>query len=129
MTLIKKLGALALVTNILEQIAEWRLEAADEDSGRYFFSISEVTQLEKGERCYVIGRKGTGKSAICKYFETSISYNRFCLKLSFKEFPFNLLYGLEDHDYTRPSQYISLWKFFIYSSILSMMARNQNIGA
>lgn len=115
--------------NVLEQIAEWRLEAADEDSGRYFFSTSEVDKLESGERCYVIGRKGTGKSAICKYFETRIDYNRFCLKLSFKEFPFNLLYGLEDRQYTRPSQYISLWKFFIYSSILSLMAKNHNIDA
>lgn len=115
--------------NLLEQIAEWRLEAADEDSGRYFFSISEVDRLESGDRCYVIGRKGTGKSAICKYFETSIDYNRFCLKLSFKEFPFNLLYGLEDKQFTRPSQYISLWKFFIYSSILSLMARNHNIDS
>jgi hypothetical protein len=113
--------------NLLEQIAEWRLEAADEDSGRYFYHINEVSVLERGERSYVIGRKGTGKTAICKYFETRIDYNRFCLKLSFKEFPFNLLYDLEDKAYTRPSQYVSLWKYFIYSSILSLMARNQNI--
>ena len=113
--------------NVLEQIAEWRLEGADEASGRSFFSTSEVDQLENGQRCYVIGRKGTGKSAICKYFETRIDYNRFCLKLSFKEFPFNLLYGLDDAQYTTPSQYISLWKFFIYSSIMSMMAKNHNI--
>ena len=114
--------------SLLEQIAEWRLEAADEDSGRYFYHINEVSVLERGDRSYVIGRKGIGKTAICKYFETRIDYDRFCLKLSFKEFPFNLLYDLEDKAYTRQSQYVSLWKYFIYSSILSLMARNQNIS-
>jgi hypothetical protein len=44
-------------TNLLEQIAEWRLEAADEDSGRYFYHINEVSVLERGDRSYVIGGK------------------------------------------------------------------------
>ncbi|KFG90780.1 putative ATPase [Sphingobium herbicidovorans NBRC 16415] len=114
---------------ILDEVAAWKLEAADEDSKRYFYHIGEVRDLENGSKSYVIGRKGTGKTAICKYFETTEDYNRFCIKLSFKEFPFNLLYGLEDKDYTRPSQYISLWKYFIYNSILKMMATNAAVDS
>lgn len=77
--------------DVLKEISQWKLEAADEDSARYFYHQSDVASLESGRNSIVIGRKGTGKTAICRYFETSINYNRFSLKLSFKEFPFNLL--------------------------------------
>jgi hypothetical protein len=115
--------------NILKEIEEWKLEGADEDSHRYFFHIDEIRALENGDKTYVIGRKGTGKTALCKYFETNESYDRFCVKLSFKEFPFNLLYKMSDKNYTRPSQYISLWKYFIYNSILKMMATNAKVDS
>jgi len=115
--------------SILKEISRWKLEAADEDSARYFYHLNDVASLEDGTNSIVIGRKGTGKTAICRYFETNIQYNRFSLKLSFKEFPFNLLYSLEDRNFTTPSQYISLWKYFIYNSVLKMMASNENINA
>lgn len=114
---------------LLREISKWKLEAADEDSSRYFYHISDVVSLEDGTNSIVIGRKGTGKTAICRYFETYFKYDRFCLKLSFKEFPFNLLYSLEDKNFTTPSQYISLWKYFIYNSVLKMMATNENINS
>lgn len=113
---------------LLSEISKWKLEAADEDSARYFYHIEDVASLENGDNSIVIGRKGTGKTAICRYFETSVQYNRFSLKLSFKEFPFNLLYTLEDKNFTTPSQYISLWKYFIYNSVLKMMASNEAIN-
>lgn len=116
-------------SDILKEISQWKLEAADEDSARYFYHLSDVASLEDGKNSIVIGRKGTGKTAICRYFETSVDYNRFSLKLSFKEFPFNLLYSLEDKNFTTPSQYISLWKYFIYNSVLKMMASNENVNA
>ena len=114
---------------LLEEVSNWKLEAAEENSERYFFHIKEVNGLEDGENSIVIGRKGTGKTAICRYFENNIQYNRFTIKLSFKEFPFNLLYSLEDRAYTVPSQYISLWKYFIYNAVLQMMASNAAIDA
>lgn len=117
------------MNDLLGEVSKWKLEAADEDSQRYFYHLSEVESLEDGENSVVIGRKGTGKTAICRYFETEKDYDRFSLKLSFKEFPFNLLYSLEDKNFTTPSQYISLWKYFIYNSVLKLMVSNQNISS
>ncbi|KIC14753.1 P-loop ATPase, Sll1717 family [Leisingera sp. ANG-Vp] len=114
---------------LLKEISKWKLEAADEDSQRFFYHLDDVQNLENGEYSIVIGRKGTGKTAICRYFETSSQHNRFSLKLSFKEFPFNLLYSLEDKNFTNPSQYISLWKYFIYNSVLKMMSTNHGINS
>ena len=94
------------VDSLFAEVSKWKLEAAEEESKRYFFHLSEVNSLENGDNSIVIGRKGTGKTAICRYFEQNISYNRSTIKLSFKEFPFNLLYDLDDKDFTVPSQYI-----------------------
>ena len=115
--------------SLFAEVSKWKLEAAEEESKRYFFHIEEVNSLESGENSIVIGRKGTGKTAICRYFEQNISYDRFSIKLSFKEFPFNLLYNLEDKSFTVPSQYISLWKYFIYNAVLKMMITNEKIDA
>ncbi|HWN09698.1 MAG TPA: hypothetical protein VNO50_10595 [Pyrinomonadaceae bacterium] len=50
--------------DLLRTIADWKLEAKLEDNDRYFFHTSDVDLLENGSRCYVIGRKATGKTAI-----------------------------------------------------------------
>lgn len=115
--------------SLLAEIGQWKLEAESEDANRYFYHVDELSELESGAKHFVIGRKGTGKTAICEYFQSKCEYNCFTTKLSFKEFPFNILYELEDHNFTRPSQYISLWKYLIYNSILKMMSQNFEIDA
>jgi hypothetical protein len=81
--------------------------------------------LENGESCYVIGRKGSGKTAIAEYFRNLKGHDVFVRTLSFKNFTFNELYKLEDKGFTRPSQYTTLWKYLIYGAVCSMMAENE----
>lgn len=104
----------------------WMLDAIQED-GKYFFNYEEVNQILSGRKCYVIGRKGMGKSAICKHIVNGRKYNTFTQKLTFKNFPFNELYELEDNKYARPNQYITLWKYLIYASICKMMIENESV--
>jgi len=120
----------------LNEIAEnWKLEAKQEDNTRYFFHVNEAEKVLKGEKFYVIGRKGSGKSAISQYIlnqcKTNLlsGYNTFAEQLSFKNFPFNELYGLQNGKYTKPNQYITIWKYIIYSCICKLMSKNQNIDA
>jgi len=112
---------------LFEQIAEWKLEAKSEDMGRYFYPTVETGRIEKGMRCYVIGRKGTGKTAISEYIRKQDRYNRFSEKLSFKNFPFNELYDQKDKRYTSHNQYMTLWKYIVYVEMARMMWRNENI--
>lgn len=114
--------------SLLSEIAAWKLEAESEDTNRYFYHVDDLKCLEDGQKHFVIGRKGTGKTAICEYFQNKESHDNFTIKLSFKEFPFNILYKLEDNNFTRPSQYISIWKFFIYNAVLKMMARSERVA-
>lgn len=114
--------------SILREISRWSIEAKDEDNSRYFFHFDDVSDIEDGVKNYVIGRKGTGKTAIAEYLHNQRDYNRFSRLLSFKNFPFNSLYGHADNSYNRPNQYITLWKYVIYHYICSMMAENAAVN-
>lgn len=118
---------------ILEEISNnWKLEAKQEDSFRYFYHVKEAKQVLSGEKYYVIGRKGSGKSAISQYLlnlsnDAKDGYKTFTETLSFKNFPFNELYALQNNKYTQPNQYMTIWKYIIYSYICRLMIKNQSI--
>lgn len=121
-----------LRADLIKEIAtNWKLEAKSEDVGRYFYHMNEVETIMGGAKNYVIGRKGTGKTAISEFI---IGKGRsedgiYCEKLSFKNFPFNDLYNLSNEKYTPPNQYITLWKYLIYSVICRLMLKNNNINS
>jgi hypothetical protein len=115
-------------TEWLKEISAWKLEAKEEDNARYFYEPPGLASLRSGDNCFVIGRKGSGKTAIAEYFNGSQAYNIRIRNLSFKNFPFNDLYKMEDTGFTRPSQYTTIWKFIIYNAICSMMAENEAIS-
>ncbi len=114
---------------LLTEIADWQLEAKSEDNNRYFYHLNEANDILLGKKNYVIGRKGTGKTAISEHISKigNGENNIYTEKLSFKNFPFNELYNLNDTKYTLPNQYITIWKYLIYSFICRMMLKNPNI--
>lgn len=115
-------------TSILKNITStWHLEAKQENEDLFFY-IDDVNSIKEGEKCYVIGRKGMGKTAISEYLYNQSSEHIFSERLSFKNFPFNLLYTLDNSNYTSPNQYITIWKYLIYNGICKMMAKN-NVSA
>lgn len=113
--------------NLLETIAQnWKLEAKLETS-RYFYHYTEVSAILDNIKCFVIGRKGTGKTAICNHIVNIKKYDCFSERLNFKNYPFNELYSLYNDRYTAPNQYITLWKYLIYSSVCKLMSENEAI--
>ena len=113
--------------NVLEEIEDWKLEAKLERSERYFFHTKVTDRISVGKKSFVIGRKGTGKTAIGEYLSTLNKNNCFAVKLSFKNFPFNLLYAQQDISYTAPNQYVSVWKYLIYTSVCKLMSGNNGV--
>lgn len=116
---------------LIKEIAtNWKLEAKSEDVGRYFYHMNEVEAILSGSKNYIIGRKGTGKTAISEFILTKGNQEEiYCEKLSFKNFPFNDLYELTNKKYTPPNQYITLWKYLIYSVICRLMLKNNKINS
>lgn len=112
---------------ILEEISNWSIEAKEESTENYFFHFNDVSLIERGQKNYVIGRKGTGKTAIAEYLHRRKSFDKFSRLLSFKNFPFNALYQHADNQYNRPNQYITFWTYVIYSYICSMLSENADV--
>ena len=114
----------------LKEIAGWKLEAKLEDIVKYFCPMPEIDNLVSGKKSYVIGRKGTGKTALAQYISDSVSRKPRVVSrtLSFKNFPFNELYRLDNESYTRPNQYISIWKYIIYSYAVRGLANSDGIA-
>lgn len=71
--------------SVISAIADnWQLDAMQENMCKYFFSDKDLSLVKDGKKCYVIGRKGAGKSAICQYLVNNPNYNQFAQKLTFK---------------------------------------------
>jgi hypothetical protein len=113
----------------LEEISRWKREAKAEDNDRYFYHVSETDQISRGDKYFVIGRKGSGKTAICEYFNGLSRFDTFVEKLSFKNFPFNELYEKPNAKYTPPNQFITIWKYLIYSTVCRLMIKNEAVDA
>lgn len=110
-----------------EIINNWSVEAKKENQA-YFYYIQEVNDITSGKKAFVIGRKGSGKTAIAQYMHEVHDAKIFSTKLSFKNFPFNILYALENSkEYAAPNQYITIWKYVIYSYLCKNMVTNSNI--
>lgn len=112
-----------------EIINNWSIEARKERQ-EYFYYIQEVNDLIQGNQYFVIGRKGSGKTAIAQHLAEIREPKVYSVRLSFKNFPFNILYSLENNrEYTAPNQYISMWKYLIYSYLCKQMLGNYNIDS
>lgn len=115
---------------IIKSIADnWKLEAKLEVKNDYFYHLQEINLILNRSKYYIIGRKGSGKSSISEHIHSLKGFDTFSEKLSFKNFPFNELYGLDNQKYTPPNQYITLWKYLIYSTVAKLMVVNERIDS
>lgn len=109
--------------------SEWRQEGLQESNAKLFYYMDEIDQVVSGSKCFVIGRKGTGKTAIAEYLFQQNSFENYTEKLSFKSFPIHDLYEKKDTSFSLQNQYITIWKHIIYGSVLKMMSLNENIDS
>lgn len=64
---IEDLDTSSVDSRLLREIMDWKREAKAEDNYRYFWHVKEVDQISQGKKYFVIGRKGSGKTAICEH--------------------------------------------------------------
>jgi hypothetical protein len=73
---------------MLDEICEWRQEERGEAHHRYFYAFDDVERVVAGKRCFVLGRKGAGKTAIAEHIKSISDGGTFVQKLTFRSFPF-----------------------------------------
>lgn len=100
----------------------------DTQLGNYFVKIPEYDGLKNGEFRYVIGRKGTGKTAIIEQVinEVSKEYDSNYKYLSLKNFPIQTLRGLKDKSLGDKSQFVPIWTFLILTELSKLIILDNN---
>jgi hypothetical protein len=95
----------------------------------YFVKIPEYEKVRTGKAAFVIGRKGTGKTAICQaiYDESQRDPTVFAVLLSFKNCPSADLFAASDKGFRAPNEYISIWKFLIALEASKLVLRDESI--
>ena len=114
--------------NLIDRIDFGEIDGLyDKNLSSYFLDDDYWTKLIDGRKFFVIGRKGTGKSAIYNWvFEQQYTNNVIVSNLSFKNFPFEKLLRLTDDDFSRPNQYQSVWRNIILSEICKHIMIDSN---
>lgn len=91
-----------------------------------FVDLGAVDQIFNKDKFFVIGRKGTGKSALYKYIhDTKYEQGNMISNFSFKHFPFEKLLELSDDSFSRPNQYQSIWRNIILNGYANLIVQNQ----
>lgn len=95
---------------------------SDPNLPNYFLDNQYWKKIAEGNVYYVIGRKGTGKSAIYNWVHAQAADKETIVSnLAFKTFPFEKLLQLSDDDFHKPNQYQSIWRNIILSEIAKMI--------
>lgn len=113
----------------------WQISwGSDEAKGdvrlpEYFVPIPEYKNLIAGEYRYIIGRKGTGKTAICEQIKNEATDNPlwFYRYLSLRDFPASIVRSLGDKHYRDKSKYVPIWKFLILIEISKMILDDNGV--
>jgi len=116
------------VKRAFKAILEWDQEAHNERVD-HFFVTPVVKTVLSGNKRYVVGRKGSGKSAIVRYISSLKTPRTFSTCLDFGNFPFEELYDLPDNRFPKSSQYVTFWKYVILCGVVQMFVENEAISS
>lgn len=88
----------------------------------YFIDRNYWNKIIDGYRFFIIGRKGTGKSALYKWIKsTSEQTGNLCHNILFNEFPFGKLLELKDNSFFKPNQYQTICKNMVLSEFANII--------
>jgi len=100
----------------------------DSNLSKYFFFIPDYLSIKNGDKRYIIGRKGSGKSAILERIKIDSESDSFASvnNLSLKDFPLSLIRNLRDKSYRDKSQYVPIWSYLILLALANKIVDDQS---
>lgn len=95
---------------------------------KYFLPVPRFNDVLKGKKRYIIGRKGTGKTAILKkiFLESESKENWFCNWVSLEDFPINDFNSFRDKSFSVEVQLIPIWRFLILVELCKFIIDDQS---
>ncbi|WP_129217773.1 P-loop ATPase, Sll1717 family [Lichenibacterium ramalinae] len=102
--------------------------AAEEDLVLdYFLFTNAVESISKGKSFLVLGRKGTGKTAIVRHF-TERSQGRFSKALNLRGYPWNVHAQIVDHGASDIEAYVASWKYIVAVEISALVLSHPSVS-
>ena len=96
----------------------------DPNLEKYFLDNGYWDRIVNNRVFFVVGKKGTGKSAIFRMIENeSINKGSIVVNKDFGEFPFEKLLKLNDDSFAKPNQYQTIWRNVIFCLFIDAIAR------
>ena len=96
----------------------------DPNLEKYFLDNGYWEQIVNDKVFFVVGKKGTGKSAIFRMIENESSKKgAIVVNKDFGEFPFEKLLTLNDDSFSKPNQYQTIWKSVIFNLFIQAIAK------
>jgi hypothetical protein len=95
----------------------------------YFVQIPEYEDIKTGKYRYIIGRKGSGKTAICERIKIAFQHNSlsFSSSLNLRNFPISYIRDLRDKSFREKSQFVPVWSFLILVELSKLIL--EDMGA
>jgi hypothetical protein len=118
----------AQVSDITTWLPEFKVSAeSDDELMQYFFKTPLLERILHGGRWMVIGRKGTGKSAIYEYLRNAAPVDAGgyrTIALSFKDYPWPIHRLYREAMESPISSYQRSWHYLIIVKALGSLIRN-----
>lgn len=106
-------------------VVDWGPDEAKGDTkiSNYFFPIDGFSDIKSGKIRYVIGRKGSGKTAIIERIKSDMQDDplAFYSQLSLRNFPTTSFNTLQDRAKSDKSKYVAAWQFIIYVELAKLL--------
>jgi hypothetical protein len=98
----------------------------DQNLVRYFLETDSFLKILKGDKMYVIGRKGTGKSAIYLTIEKWTDPNIETSGLTFDDYSWEVHNKIRDMSKSTDFAFVNTWKYIILLELAKILIRESN---
>lgn len=95
---------------------------------KYFVEFPGYEEILKGSKRYIIGRKGTGKSAILQKLrlQAQADPTSFAMDVSLRDFPLTDFKSIGDRSLQDKSKYVSAWKFLLLTELANLIMQDNS---
>ncbi len=108
----------------LRKLASFGDVAAEDDSVlRYFLSTNAVERIQQDKAFLVLGRKGSGKTAIVRFF-TESPQQGFSRPLNLRGYPWNVHASRVDCGASDAEAYVASWRYLISVEMASLALKH-----